>query len=263
MTPIFKYFVCALTIVATMISCKKYETTTDGAANTVTAAAGNLSLNNRILAGFIIDSSTLPSLQAGLLPVSYNRFRKLLTYDTVAVANRVPTYTAGNVITIVGFLKGDDFAISKGRINVSLFRAPTTFITPANPPSIVNVLQRAEDSYRSYQPGAQTGRSLPTATPPNAPIFSPVADTIFSLPTIASTITAPFNLAIVLNESNNGINSNTYLVQLTFTIPTPSATKFAIGSVYSINLNTGGSFGFLNPTEVLGNVNWIYAFRIR
>ena len=243
MTPIFKYFVCGLTIVATMISCKKYETTTNGAANTATASSSSLSLNNRVLAGFVIDANTLPALQAGQLPASYNRFRKLLTYDTTAAANKAPTYTAGDVITIVTYLKGDDFAISKRRINFSLFRAPTAFITPANPPSVVNVLQNAEDRYRSYQPGAAG-----TAT---------AADTTFTLTSITPTTTAPFNVSTAFNESVNGINYNTYLVQLRFTIPAPYNGKFLPGQVFSINFNAGVSGGDL------GNVNWIYAFRIR
>ena len=243
MTSIFKYFVCALTLVATMISCKKYETTTDGAANTTIASSSSLSLNNRVLAGFVVDANTLPGFQAGQLPSSYNKFRKLLTYDTTAAANKTPAYIAGDVITIVTYLKGDDFSISKRRINFSLFKAPTAFITPANPPTVVNVLQNAEDRYRSYQPGA-----IGTAT---------AADTTFTLANITPTTTAPFNVINAFKESVNGINYNTYLVQFTFTIPAPYNGKFVPGQVFSINFNAGVAGGDL------GNVNWIYAFRIR
>ncbi len=239
----FKYLACCVAIAAVISSCKKYENTTDAASNTATAASSSLALNNRILAGFVVDASTLPQLQASLLPASYNKFRKLLTYDTVVVANKPPAYTAGDVITIVGYFKGDDFAISKRRVNFSLFKAPTAFITPANPPAVVNVLQNAEDRYRSYQPGAAG-----TAT---------AADTSFTVATIAPTTVAPFNIVTAFNESINGINYNTYLVQLTFTIPAPYNGKFLSGQVFSINLNAGVSAGDL------GNVNWIYAFRIK
>lgn len=243
MKPIFRYLVCCVAIAATTSSCEKYDNNTDGAANTATAASATLSLNNRILAGFVVDANTLPQLPAGLLPAGYNRFRKLFTYDTTAAANRVPVYTVGDVITIVGYFKGDDFAISKRRINFGLFRAPSAFITPANPPTVINVLQNAEDRYRSYQPGAAG-----TAT---------AADTTFTLTSIAATNAAPFNVYTVFNESVNGINYNTHLVQLRFTIPAPYNGKFVPGQVFSINFNAGVAGGDL------GNINWIYAFRIR
>ncbi len=243
MRQILKYFVCGLIIASTIISCKKYETATDGAANTATSASSALTLNNRILAGFVIDANTLPSIQAGLLPTSYNKFRKMLTYDTVVVANKPPAYAAGDVITIVGYFKGDDFAISKRRVNISLYKAPAAFITPANPPSVINVLQNAEDRYRSYQPGAAG-----TLT---------AADTAFTLASIAPSNVAPFNIVTAFNESVNGINYNTYLVQLTFTIPAAYNGKFLPGQVFSINFNAGVAAGDL------GNVNWIYAFRIK
>lgn len=238
-----KYSLFVLLVLTTIVSCKKYENNIDGAANTANSASSALALSNRVLAGFVIDVNTLPNLPAGLLPASFNKFRKVLTYDTIAAANKTPTYTAGDVITIVGYLKGDDFAINNRKINVSLFKAPTAFITPANPPSVINVLQNAEDRYRSYQPGAAG-----TAT---------AADTSFTLATIAPTTTAPFNVTTAFSESVNGINYNTYLVQLRFTIPAPYNGKFVPGQVFSINFNAGVSGGDL------GNVNWIYAFRIR
>ena len=243
MKSINKYLIAIVALSATISSCKKYENNTDGVANTAISTSSALTLNNRILAGFIIDGTTLPNVTSGQLPASYNKFRKLLTYDTTITANKPPAYTAGDVITIVGYFKGDDFAISKRKINVSLFKAPAVFITPANPPSVINVLQNAEDRYRSYQPGAAG-----TAT---------AADTTFTLANIAPTTVAPFNISLAFNESINGINYNTYLVQLTFTIPAPTATKWLPGQVFSINLNAGVSAGDL------GNVNWIYAFRIK
>ena len=228
---------------ATVTSCKKYENNTDGVANTALSSSSALTLNNRILAGFVIDATTLPNVTASQLPTSFNKFRMQLTYDTTITANKPPAYTAGDVITIVGYLKGDDVAISKRKINLSLFKAPVAFITPANPPSIINVLQNAEDRYRSYQPGAAG-----TAT---------AADTTFTLTGIIPTAVAPFNISLAFSESINGINYNTYLVQVTFTIPAPTATKWIPGQIFSINLNAGVSAGDL------GNVNWIYAFRIK
>ena len=230
-------------IAASLFSCKKYDNNIDSESNTATAASSILALNNRILAGFVIDANTLPTLKAELLPTSYNKFRKLLTYDTVVNANKPPAYTAGDVITIVGYLKGDDFAISKRKINVSLFKAPLAFITPANPPAVVNVLQNAEDRYRSYQPGIIASLTA--------------ADTTFTLAAIAPISSASFNVATAFSESINGINYNTYLIQLKFTIPAPYGGKFLPGQVFSINLNAGVSAGDL------GNVNWIYAFKIK
>ena len=233
----------SIIIAASLFSCKKYDNNIDSESNTATAASSALALNNRILAGFVIDANTLPTLQTGLLPTSYNKFRKLLTYDTVVNANKPPAYTAGDVITIVGYLKGDDFAISKRKINVGLFKAPLAFITPANPPAVVNVLQNAEDRYRSYQPGV-TGSLT-------------AADTTFALAAITPTNATPFNVVTGLTETINGLNYNTYLVRLNFTIPTPYNGKFLPGQVFSINFNAGVSAGDL------GNVNWIYAFKIK
>jgi hypothetical protein len=237
------FIIYSLALVVSITSCTKYSNDIDGTANTATTGSASLSLNNRVAAGFVINASTLPGLPAGSLPASYNVFRKLLTYDTVTTANKPPAYKAGDVITIAGYLKGDDFAISKRRINVSLYKAPTAFITPANPPSVINVMQNAEDRYRSYQPGA-----VGSATAP---------DTTFSLATIAPATTAPFTVTKVISEQLSGVSYNTYLVQVSFTIPVATATKWLPGQVFSINLNAGVAAGDL------GNVNWIYAFRLR
>jgi hypothetical protein len=246
MKQIIKNSILAMVIVVAISSCTKYSTATDAAANTANAALSTTALNNRIVSGFIVDGSTLPTLPTGALPPTYNVFRKLLTYDTVTTANKPPAYKAGDVITIVGYFKGDDFAISKRRVNLTLYKAPAAFITPANPPSVINVMQNAEDRYRSYLPGVST------------PVVA--ADSSFTLPTITTTtptIALPFTINNVMSESIGGINYNTYLVQFTFTVPSPTATKWIPGQVISINLNAGVAGGDL------GNANWIYAFRIR
>ncbi len=241
---------------STITSCTKYNSDINGAANTTNAAATNSTLNNRVTAGFIVNSSTLPNLPAGVLP-TLTTFRRFLSYDTTKrtgfFADTLPVYKAGDVITIVGYLKGDEFAITKRKINVSLFKAPSSFITPANPPGVINVLTRAEESYRSYQPGVQT----------SATAFNAVADTILSLPSIVPTNLAPFNVSKILNESIGGINYDTYLIQLTFTIPMAYNGKFVSGNVMSINLNAGAPFAFVNSGETASNINWIYAFRIK
>ncbi len=231
-----------MVIVIAIASCTKYDTAINGIANTENAGLASATLNNRIVAGFVVDKNTLPTTPISLFPIGFNFFRKTLTYDTVTTANKPPAYKAGDVITILGFMKGDDYAISKRKINVSLYKAPTAFITPANPPSVINVMQNAEDRYRSYQP---------TATGVTA------ADTTFTLASIAPYNIAPFSVINAANESVGGINYNTYLVQLTFTIPTPTATKWIPGQVFSINFNAGVSAGDA------GNVNWIYAFKIK
>ncbi len=238
-----KYCFWVLSLATVVASCTKYNNEIDGASNTNSTTLTSSSLNNRVVAGFIVNATTLPNVPASVLPVGYNPFRKILTYDTVATVNKPPTFKAGDVINIVGYLKGDDVAITKRRINVSLYKAPTAFITPANPPAIINVMQNAEDRYRSYQPGVAGSATAP--------------DTAFTLNTITPTNVLPFNVLQVLNETVNGINYNTYMVHFTFTVPAPTATKWISGQVFSINLNAGVA------ANDLGNINWIYAFRIR
>lgn len=231
------YLLISFSIVAA--SCTKDEIIIDGAANTATAGSSVLSLNNRVLAAFVIDSSTLPGV---VLPATgtYNKFRKLFTYDTVATVNKPVAYSVGETVNIIGYMKTDDSAALKRRIIVRLFRAPSSFITAANPPSVVNVMQRAEDSYRTYAPGVGS---------------NPVADTTFSLPVIATSTSAPFNVSIVGKESNGGINYNIYLIRLAFTIPASYS-----GRLMSVNLNANVTPG---SAEQYGNANWIYAFRVR
>ncbi|MFC4261844.1 hypothetical protein ACFOWM_03050 [Ferruginibacter yonginensis] len=232
MKNILKYAFVVAAVAAVTTSCKKFDTNINGAANTTTSAASYLTLNNRVQAAFVIDSSTLPYLPAGLLPSSYNKFRKLLTYDTVATVNKPTIYNVGDVINIVGYLKGDDSAIAKRRINFRFFQPPSSFITP----TALFPMQRAEESYRGFAPAT-------------ADILNTVSTT-----NIAPTNVAPFNVSIVNNESIAGINYNTYLVRLTYTIPASLS-----GKLISINLtaNTAGA------AADIGNVNWIYAFRVR
>lgn len=203
----------------------------NGSANTATAASSNLSLNNRITAAFVKDSSTLPNVNVGATG-TYNKFRRFLTYDTIATVNKTPVYNVGDVINVVAYLKGDDSAIAKRRINFRFFQTPTSFITP----TAVNVLQRAEDSYRGFAPA--TADILATA----------------SLTSISATTVSPFDVSLVGTETIGGINYNIYLVKLIYTIPASFS-----GKIISINFttNTAGS-----ATD-LGNVNWIYAFRVR
>jgi hypothetical protein len=262
---IMKQNINKVAVIAALLSCTKYSTSVDGTANTATAGLSSSSLSNRVVTGFIVDGSTLPTLPTGALPPAYNMFRKILTYDTVSTVNKPPAYKAGDVITIVGFLKGDDYAISQRKINIGLYKAPNAWITTTVATNI-NVLQNAEDRYRSYQPSAQTGVQPATAQPPlvpNAPIFNPAPDTLLSLPSIVPSNTSPFTVTQVANELVGGINYNTYLVQLSFKIPATYGGKFVSGNVMSINFNVGSPFGFLFPAENAGNTNWIYAFRIR
>ena len=220
--------VCIFTVFS---ACTKDNMEVNGSANTATAASSNLSLNNRITAAFVKDSSTLPNVNVGATG-TYNKFRRFLTYDTIATVNKTPVYNVGDVINVVAYLKGDDSAIAKRRINFRFFQTPTSFITP----TAVNVLQRAEDSYRGFAPA--TADILATA----------------SLTSISSTTVSPFDVSLVGTETIGGINYNIYLVKLIYTIPASFS-----GKIISINFttNTAGS-----GTD-LGNVNWIYAFRVR
>lgn len=225
-------FLLVAALSAGFAACTKNEDVSNGAANTASAAAANLSLNNRVVAAFVKDSSTLPNLPAGTLPAGYNNFRKLLTYDTSATVNKAPAYNVGDVINIAAYLKGDDFAISKRKINFRFFQPPASFITA----TALFPLQKAEDSYRGFAPGV-----------------SDILNTV-SFPFIGATSTAPFEVKIVDSEKTGGINYSTYLVQLAYTIP-----QALSGKVVSINFtaNTAGT------ASDLGNVNWIYAFRVK
>jgi hypothetical protein len=237
MKKFIKNSILTIAVVTALVSCTKYDSNINAAANATTAGLSSSSLNNRVVSGFVVDANTIPNLPAGNLPTPYNSFRKLLTYDTVATVNKTPVYKVGDTINVVAYMKGDDSAIAKRKINFRFFKAPTAFITPANPPTVINVMQRAEDSYRGFAPAA--GDILDTK----------------SLAAIVSTNVAPFNVFVVANENVNGINYNTYLVRLAYIIPA----TYVSGTVVSINF-TANTAGAAND---LGNVNWIYAFRIK
>ena len=231
MKKILKHIIYVVCFSLAFTACTKNNNDINGTANNATAASSSLSLNNRVIAGFVKDSSTLPNVNVGA-NATYNKFRKFLTYDTVATINKTPVYNVGDVVNVVAFLKGDDSAIVKRKINFRFFQTPTSFITP----TASNVLQKAEDSYRGFAPAS-------------ADILSTAI-----LPSIMQTSVAPFEVSIVGTESLGGINSNIYLVKLNYIIPATFS-----GKIISINFtaNTGGS------SSDLGNVNWIYAFRVR
>jgi hypothetical protein len=212
-------------------ACTKNNSDVNAVANTATAASASLSLNNRVTAAFVKDSSTLLNVNVGTSG-TYNKFRKFLTYDTIATTNKTPVYNVGDVINVIAFLKGDDSAIVKRKINFRFFQTPTSFITP----TAINVMQKAEDSYRGFAPAS-------------ADII-----TITSLPSITQTTAVPFEVRIVGTEGIGGINYTIYLVKLNYVIPATFS-----GKILSINFtaNTAGS------ASDLGNVNWIYAFRVR
>ena len=226
-----KHLISAVSLTLAIAACSKDDNNINGTANNATAASSNLSLNNRVIAAFVKDSSTLPNVIVGTNG-TYNKFRKFLTYDTLATTNKMPVYNVGDVINVVVYVKGDEVAIAKRNINFRFFQQPTSFITP----TAANVLQRAEDSYRGFVPASSD--ILGTA----------------SLPAIIQTSTAPFNVSVVGTESIGGINNNTYLVKLNYIIPA----NFS-GKILSINFtaNTAGS------ASDIGNVNWIYAFRVK
>lgn len=231
MKKILKYTISAVCLSMALTACTKNNNDINGQANAATAASSNLSLSNRVAVAFVKDSSTLPNINVGTNG-SYNKFRKFLTYDTIAATNKTPVYNVGDLIYVVAFLKGDDSAVAKRKINFRFFQAPTSFITP----TAANVLQKAEDSYRGFAPAATD-------------IIS-----IASLPSVMQTSVAPFEVTLIGSESLGGINSNTYLIKLNYVIPSTFS-----GKILSINFtaNTGGS-----ATD-LGNVNWIYAFRVK
>jgi hypothetical protein len=220
-----------MSLVIITVSCSKSNDDINAASNAATAASSSLTLNNRVFAAFIGDSSTLPNLAAGVLPVSYNKFRKLLTYDTASAANKPPVYKVGDVINIVTYVKGDDSAIVKRKINFRFFQPPASFVTP----TALYPLQKAEDSYRGFVPAS-----------------ADILDFI-SAP-IAPTSTSPFNISIVGKESIGGINSNIYLVQFAYTIPAT-----LLGKLVSVNFTTNTA----GAASDIGNVNWIYAFRVK
>ena len=243
MNKIKLYFLAASLLVA-LASCTKTEDISNPAANAATTGAANLSLNNRLQAGFIIDSSTLHFLPAGSLPSGYNKFRKQLTYDTLSAANKPVVYDTNTVITILTYVKGDDSAINRRSINFRFFGVPTLYpggratsnwIKPlSNPPQ--SAVQAAEDSIRNFAP-----RSID------------VLNTV-TQSSIRVNTTAPFEITKVKSEVLSGISYSTYLIKLSYTIP-PSLS----GKLVSINFSVSSS----TIRNDIGNVNWNYAFRVR
>ncbi len=232
MKKIIKLLTITSAAALTMVSCKKDADTTNAAANTANAAATTFSLNNRVLAAFVLDGNTLPGVA---LPANYNKFRKLLTYDTIAAANKPTVYNVGDVITILGYVKGDDNAISKRNINVRFFQpSPATF----NRPTDLYPTQRAEDSIRNYAPNTAAGATI--------------LDQI-SIVSITNTTSVPYTINTTSTELVNGVNYATFLVKIDYTIPATMA-----GKLVSINFNVNNSL-----RNDIGTVNWIYAFRVR
>ncbi len=251
MKSILKNLLAALTVMAFAASCTKDETiNTD--ANAGLASATTFSLSNRLLAGFVLDS-TAAGVPAGALPAGYNNFRKLLTYDTIATANKPKLDTVGQVITIVAFIKGDDAAIANAAnsINFRFFGTPTLYPgapsssnwvkSVSNPPQ--SPVQAAEDSIRGFIPKA-------------ADVLATAA-----LPTITVGNTTPFTVTKIAAETIGGVPYSTYLVQLNYTIPAALA-----GKLVSINFSARTSLSGTSPSSFrndLGNVNWNYAFRVK
>ncbi|MFP5039875.1 hypothetical protein [Parasediminibacterium sp. JCM 36343] len=215
-----------------LAGCSKNNDTTNGDANTAIANSTTFSLTNRVLAAFVVDSSSIYNLPAGVLPSSFNKFRKQLTYDTLAKGNTIPSYKVGDTLTVLAYLKGDDYAISQRSINLRFFQPPTTF----NKPTLLFPVAAAEDSIRGYIPKQ-----------------SDLLDSV-SAPIVISTV-APLTVNKIISESISGVNYNTYLVSYAYILP-----KALSGKLVSINLIVDKK---LKPASDLGNINWIYAFKVK
>ncbi len=251
MKSIFKNLLVAITVIGFAASCTKDEViNTD--ANAGLAGASTFTLSNRLLAGFVLDS-TAAGVPAGALPTGYNNFRKQLTYDTIATANKPKIDTVGQVITIAVFIKGDDAAISNSLngINFRFFGTPTLYPfassasnwvkLASNPPQ--SFIQAAEDSIRGF---------IPKATDVLATVASPA---------IAAGSTPTFTITKVAAENINGVSYSTYVILLTYSIPPAFA-----GKLISVNFCTRTSLSGASPSNFrndLGNVNWNYAFRVK
>jgi hypothetical protein len=222
---------------ALLASCAK-DAPSSPEANNQVIGLPLFNLGNRITSNFVIDSSTIPGVAAGIYPLNlagftnFNKFRKIGTFDTVATANRAPNVAVGSTINIVTYIKGDDSAMAKRSINFRLFKAPSAWITPTA--ALGNVMFAAENAYRGYTVGS--GDVLATS--------------VLAGPIMANT-TPVFKITKVANENNAGINVSTYVVAFTYTIPAAFA-----GQLISVNFNVGAAGGDL------GNVTWPYAFRV-
>ncbi len=241
MKSIIKNSLFTIVAVVAIISCTKNNDDMNAAANTANTAAATFSLNNRILAGFVIDSTSIPNLPVGTLPGGYNKFRKQLTYDTISSANKPRLYSVGDTIIVLAYVKGDDIAIATRSINFKFFAVPTFFTASGNwirnttnPPQ--SPIQSAEDSIRGFAP-----RSIDVFSTVSRPVITEITDTLVRIKKVGT-------------EQVNGIGNTTYLVQLNYVIPVALS-----GKLTSINFAVGTG----NLRNDLGNVNWNYAFRVR
>ena len=231
MRSIIKILFAYTAILTTAISCSKDKTGTNGAANTATAASANLTMVNRVLASFVIDSSSLNLTSSAALPMSYNKFRKLLTYDTISTANKPTKYKVGDTLIILGYVKGDDYAVSKRGLNFRFFQTPTTFITP----NALNPIQVAEESGRNFAPKASD-------------ILSQV-----NFAKIGVTVSDSLNVSALPAQLTNGVNYSTYLVKYRYIIPAALQ-----GKLISINFTIDNTL-----RSDIGNVNWNLAFYVK
>lgn len=238
MKSIHKIFLaCGLTVFF-ITGCSKNNDDVNGAANTAIASSANLTLANRVLAAFVIDSTTLKIALPGTLPATgYNKFRKLLTYDTTTASNKPKIYNVGDTVIILAYIKGDDYALGKRGLNFRFFQVPTAFSSSGSfiKPAALYPIQAAEDSIRNFAP-----RSIDILSQVNFTSISPIITDslkVFSLP----------------SEIVNGINYSKLLVQYNYIIPAALSSK-----LISVNFTVG-------PTlrNDIGNVNWIYAFYVR
>ncbi len=231
MKSIIKILFACTAILTTAISCTKNDNSTNGAANTAIAASANLTMVNRVLASFVIDSSSLNLTSSASLPMSYNKFRKQLTYDTIATANKPTKYNVGDTLVILGYIKGDDYAISKRGLNFRFFQTPATFVRP----TAMYPIQAAEDSIRNFAPKASD-------------ILSQV-----NFSTIGATVSDSLNVTALPAQLTNGINYSTYLVKYRYIIPAALQ-----GKLISVNFTIGTTL-----RNDIGNVNWNFAFSVR
>lgn len=241
MKSIIKKYLVTIAVATAIVSCTKNNDAIDVAANTANTAATTFSLNNRVLAAFVIDSSSIPGLPAGTLPAGYNKFRKQLTYDTIASANKPKVYNVGDTVIVLAYVKGDDNAIGKRNINFKFFGIPTFYTSSGNwikvttnPPQ--SPIQAAEDSIRGFAP-----RSIDVFSTVSRPAIAEITDTLVSIKKVGT-------------GQVNSINNTTYLVQLNYIIPVELS-----GKLTSINFAVGTG----NLKNDLGNVNWNYAFKVR
>lgn len=223
-------FAC-MAIVATVISCSKNNDSTNAMANTTIAGSANLTMVNRVMAAFVIDSSSLSFTTPGILPTGFNQFRKQLTYDTIASANKPKTYKVGDTLTILTYVKGDNYAISKRGLNIRFFQTPSTFVKPA----AAYPVQAAEDSIRNFAPKASD-------------ILNQVNFT-----TIAPTVSDSLNVTALPAIATNGINYSTFLVRYRYIIP-----AILQGKLVSVNFTVSNTL-----RNDIGNVNWILAFYVK